>query len=1181
MIMQIQILAAAPSEKMKLTVAERKLGQAPVKYTVASGEKITVIVDGVTLTGSQIIANRKFKLVKSGADLIIQVDDEDMVELLNFYSETDALLVGDQWVLTDGSQLQQLAEGVAVFEKSGAAVAELALAEFAVAELGLGSLLGISAAAPLVISAAGSGAQGSNNPMPKVIGRPFVAIPEALGGINSAEAADGLPVLVTLPTGAAVGDVITISIDGSVPVTYIVTAADLNQASNPSGTVSVLLPSSAVAFAGKGPATVNTTYTDAAGNSATGGSVLTEVIIADQPSAPTVDVKTENSSQPVVTGTATLQAGDRLTVTVNGATYNDVAVDNTGHWSINTATALPSSGSLGAFVNGQSYSIVATVSNAIGNASDASNNEITIVTNVAVPVLTLVQDSGRSASDLVTANGTVSVSNLVVGATWQYSLDGGTTWIAGNGGAVATSTTSSFTAPEGVFDAGRIVAKQTIANNTSSIGELLSTSTQPQGLVYNMEEASNIAPQVAALTDGGYVVAWRGQVFNESSLDFEIFTQRFDSSNRALGAPQVLLGQSNGTAANVHLTATVDGGYFVVWNETTPGVGTLLYFQRFDGQNTAMGAAQSFVATPNNVPYSPNSPMVVALENGGAHAGAVLVWTDEINETSIQGIDSNGQLIGSPLILTADGQSTYMDVTALQNGGYVVTCTFVVMGLKVASAKIFDNNHNLVGEINTNQTHGGITTVKSLSDGGFVMAYQAGNDNDIYYLRSDATGNILGGPTSLNRPDHADRPSITVLPNGDYVLCWIEETPDNQSFDVFTQLIDGVTNLPSSTAVRLQGESGNWTDSPVHAITMDNGDYLVVWGGGPNGSLYSQLFNSTGTAQGGVNNLTAVHGNFVSFGDLTVLDDGGYVITGHKYDQASNSYDILVMRFDDNHQPVDETLALTVDNTGPSLLSSAPLDDAQDYAGDSNITLVYSEKLALGSSGLIVIKDLSDNSTISIDLANPQGQVETMDNRLIINPTVNLTPGRHYSLHLDAGVVTDVAGNSNAAINNDSDLDFTIGLPTTLSLGNVNGLDLNLIGGFKTNDNKWYYYLDFSNDSSATDSLNDQINHDDLDNLLNSGTDTVETQLLGAVAGIDDERTVVIGGYTLVLPTASELLPVLNALDPSSQVWSIYDSYWTATPSNAEEHLVISAVDFQSSSASDQWLNSVAFQVII
>jgi hypothetical protein len=94
---------------------------------------------------------------------------------------------------------------------------------------------------------------------------PTVSVPEAAGGINATEAADGVPVLVTLPAGAVAGDVITVSIDGSTPVSYTVTAADVAAPATP---ISVLLPAADITAAGQGPATITTTYADAAGNAA-------------------------------------------------------------------------------------------------------------------------------------------------------------------------------------------------------------------------------------------------------------------------------------------------------------------------------------------------------------------------------------------------------------------------------------------------------------------------------------------------------------------------------------------------------------------------------------------------------------------------------------------------------------------------------------------------------------------------------------------------------------------------------------------------------------------------------------------------------------------------------------------------------------------------------------------------
>ena len=81
--------------------------------------------------------------------------------------------------------------------------------------------------------------------------------------INIAKASDGLSVEVTLPVGAAVGDKVSVSIDGSTSVDRILTAADVSN-----GKITVVLPQADLTAAGAGPADVSVTYSDVAGNTA-------------------------------------------------------------------------------------------------------------------------------------------------------------------------------------------------------------------------------------------------------------------------------------------------------------------------------------------------------------------------------------------------------------------------------------------------------------------------------------------------------------------------------------------------------------------------------------------------------------------------------------------------------------------------------------------------------------------------------------------------------------------------------------------------------------------------------------------------------------------------------------------------------------------------------------------------
>jgi hypothetical protein len=77
-----------------------------------------------------------------------------------------------------------------------------------------------------------------------------------------------------------------------------------------------------------------------------------------------------------------------------------------------------------------------------------------------MPALALAEDTGVSATDRITSNGTLLVSGLEAGASWQYSLNGGGSWLSGTG--------SSFVVANGTYPTGRVRVRQSDrAGNTS------------------------------------------------------------------------------------------------------------------------------------------------------------------------------------------------------------------------------------------------------------------------------------------------------------------------------------------------------------------------------------------------------------------------------------------------------------------------------------------------------------------------------------------------------------------------------------------------------------------------------------------------------------------------------------------------------------------------------------------
>lgn len=103
------------------------------------------------------------------------------------------------------------------------------------------------------------------------------------------------------------------------------------------------------------------------------------------------------------------------------------------------------------------------------------------------------------------------------------------------------------------------------------------------------------------------------------------------------------------------------------------------------------------------------------------------------------------------------------------------------------------------------------------------------------------------------------------------------------------------------------------------------------------------------------------------------------------------------------------------DNTIPVVVTYSPADNATGVLTTANLILTFSKNVTAGT-GNVIIKKVSDNSTVqTIDITS--GQV-TFDgtNGVTINPASNLSNGTEYYVQIDAGAITDSVGNPYAGI---------------------------------------------------------------------------------------------------------------------------------------------------------------------
>jgi len=164
-----------------------------------------------------------------------------------------------------------------------------------------------------------------------------------------------------------------------------------------------------------------------------------------------------------------------------------------------------------------------------GNASAATTLSFTLDTTApAAPGLALANDTGSSASDHITSNGTLALSGIETGATVQYSTDGGTTWtsspspsahegsnsmqvrqtdVAGN---VSAATTLAFTLDTST-------ATPTIAGVSNTADTIVGYGTAEAGSTVTVHDGSTVLGTTIANGSGAWIF-----VFTNSPNSFTV-----------------------------------------------------------------------------------------------------------------------------------------------------------------------------------------------------------------------------------------------------------------------------------------------------------------------------------------------------------------------------------------------------------------------------------------------------------------------------------------------------------------------------------------------------------------------------------------------------------------------------------------------------------------------------------
>ncbi|WP_417618494.1 Ig-like domain-containing protein [Oceanisphaera sp.] len=558
----------------------------------------------------------------------------------------------------------------------------------------------------------------------------------------------------------------------------------------------------------------------------------------------------------------------------------------------------------------------------------------------AAPTMTLAADSGSSASDGISQQGSINVGLASDASSWEYSLDGGHTWSAGSG--------THFELPDNRrYEVDDVQVRQldsmgNVSDVTSNNSAITIDTTEPVVSSVSLSDSALKVGETATLTI----------VFSEAVTGF---------SNAEITL-------ANGTLSDV---TSSDGG--ITWTGTfTPSdnieaaenvirVGT--GFTDLAGNAPLVGGSTENYSIDTKAPSVSIGSSAAALKAGET---ATLTFTFSEAPTDFSADDvsvDSGALSGfavapeDPLVYTA----TYTPAVATENAAMAVT---VGTGYSDAAGNTGTGN-SLQLAVDTKAPTLSYSSMVQLgangrgtdpqvsavgSDGAYVVTWRQGYDS-IFVQRFNADGTITGNAPvqleAISKPNGYDTdPQVSAVGNdGSYVVTWsgVDSEGDHS---IFVQRFNADGTITNNAPVQLEaiGNSINNDITPQISAVGSDGAYVVTWSGVDSEgdwSIFVQRFNADGTITHNAPVQLEAIGNPDGGSDTdpqitAVGSDGAYVVTWQGYYHEWD-HGIFVQRFNADG---------TITNNAPVQLEAIGSSNDRDYAARVS---------AVGSDGAYVV----------------------------------------------------------------------------------------------------------------------------------------------------------------------------------------------------------------------------------
>lgn len=185
----------------------------------------------------------------------------------------------------------------------------------------------------------------------------------------------------------------------------------------------------------------------------------------------------------------------------------------------------------------------------------------------------------------------------------------------------------------------------------------------------------------------------------------------------------------------------------------------------------------------------------------------------------------------------------------------------------------------LGGEIQVSTSYDPFSTpaLTMLPDEGWLITWESRYGEygrAILTQRYDSSGQKIGEETIVGPASGEISPSTVVLPDGGWLVTWINNE------NVFTQRYDS-TGSPDGSAALVYDAAMNWSSSSASVTALSEDGWVVTWQSeetGHSGNIYTQRYDAHGSPLSGPTQVNTTPG-YESAAATAALADGGWLVT--------------------------------------------------------------------------------------------------------------------------------------------------------------------------------------------------------------------------------------------------------------------------------------------------------------